>query len=151
MNNITIYTDGACRGNQSGNNIGANAFYMRFGDHEMISAKFRENTTNNIMEMTAVIEALKHIKRPCKYPIYIYSDSQYVVSGCTTWRYGWEKKKFSGVKNASLWKELFRLIDEFPQIHFIKVKGHSGDWGNEQADLLCNLCMDERKNIFERR
>ena len=131
MNEITIYTDGACRGNGKAENIGAYAYLMLYGDHKKEYAKAVRNTTNNIMELTAVIEALKAIKK--KLPITIYSDSQYVVS---TINEGWKIKK-----NQKLWQDYFEIAKDF-KIKVIHTRGHSGNRYNEYVDGLCNRAMD---------
>ena len=103
------------------------------------------STTNNKMELTAAIMALKEIKEPCE--IILYTDSKYVLQGIEEWIHNWKKRGWRGankkpVKNIDLWKELDELRDK----HNIKwnwVKGHSGDPGNETADMLANRGIDE--------
>ena len=139
---IIIYTDGACRGNQSKENIGAYAYTLSYKGHTKEYAEARANTTNNIMELTAIYTALKALKRK-DIPVTVYSDSAYVVNGCNTWRYGWEAKRFKGVKNSQLWKQLLDMIDTFSHIEIKKVTGHAGVEGNEYVDKLCNEAMNK--------
>lgn len=141
---IRIYCDGACRGNQKTENIGAWAYRLEQWDRAKEDAQAFKNTTNNKMELVAAIEALTALKEPAKsYPIRVFSDSQYVVLGVNEWHKGWEAKNYSGVKNSELWKQLMNLIYTFPKIEFIWVKGHAGSFGNERVDLLCNQAMDD--------
>ena len=137
MDEITIYTDGACsRQSWPSEAIGAVLLYK--GNKKEISGGSK-NTTNNIMEMTAVIEALKLVKRPCK--IQIYSDSAYVVNAFLQgWIYNWMKKGWktadgSPVKNKELWEELYAFT-KVHEIHFNKVKGHADDELNNRCDEL---------------
>ena len=124
MDEVTIYTDGACSGNPGPGGWGA---ILMLGENRKEISGGSENTTNNIMELTAVIEALKILKRPCK--VNIYSDSAYVVNAfLQKWIYGWMKKgwKTAGgdpVKNKELWQELYSLTKTH-DVTFNKVKGH---------------------------
>lgn len=141
---IEIYTDGACRGNQIGNpNIGAWSYILLWKDRRKSGAEVVPNTTNNRMEITAVLMALKALKPKARsLPITIYSDSQYVVKGYTEWLAGWRIKDFAGIKNPDLWKELDTFGQLFPNLRFQYVPGHSDvEWNNE-ADYLCNAAMD---------
>lgn len=141
---ITIYADGACRGNGSVDNIGAYAYLLRFKNNEKTFVKVVPQTTNNIMELTAVIKALSAIKASATdFPIKVYSDSQYVIKGINEWSKGWVAKNFNGVKNADLWKELLSKIKQFSNIEFIWVKGHSNSDDNNIVDRLCNEAMDD--------
>ena len=143
---IEIYCDGACRGNNTTNTssrIGAYAYKLTYKGKVKLGGQAEKNTTNNIMELKAVIEALKALKPSAKeMSIDIFSDSNYVVSGLNSWWDGWVKKGFSGVKNVELWKELKVLFDSFPHIKITWVKGHSGNQGNEDVDAYCNALMD---------
>ena len=142
MKTVIIYTDGACRGNPGPGGWGA---LIKYGEitKEIYGADV--STTNNKMELTAAIKALKEIKEPSE--IIIYTDSKYVLQGIEEWIHNWKKRGWRGankkpVKNIELWKELDELRDE----HNIKwnwVKGHSGDPGNETADMLANRGIDE--------
>ena len=145
---IYIYTDGACRGNPGPGGWGALLECEKF--KKEING-FSPLTTNNIMELTAVIESLKLIKNPSK--IIITTDSTYVKNGITDWIHNWKSKGWKTankkpVKNKKLWQSL----DELTQIHLIDwqwVKGHSGDIGNETADELANKAIinkAEKKN-----
>lgn len=96
------------------------------------------------MELTSVIEALKALK-PLAYtlPVVVYSDSQYVISGITSWIHGWIAKGWKDVKNADLWQELLSQTRKFSNLQFVKVPGHADCDGNNEVDLLCNAAMDQ--------
>lgn len=144
MDKIFIWTDGACRGNGQLNNIGTWAYKLQLNDKIKTNAKAVKNTTNNIMELSAVIEALKALKpAACNYPIEVYSDSQYVVMGINSWIKGWVARNWQDVKNVELWKELLELKSKFPNISFNWVRGHLNNSGNIEMDELCNKLMDE--------
>ena len=136
MKDVTIYTDGACSGNPGPGGWGAILMYKDI--KKEISGGNRE-TTNNIMEMTAVIESLKLLKEPCN--VKIYSDSAYVVNAINqNWIEGWMKKNWQNskkelVKNKELWEELYALTKKH-QTEFIKVKGHSDNEFNNRCDEL---------------
>ena len=136
MDEVTIYTDGACSGNPGPGGWGA---ILMLGENRKEISGGSENTTNNIMELTAVIEALKILKRPCK--VNIYSDSAYVVNAfLQKWIYGWMKKgwKTAGgdsVKNKELWKELYSLTKTH-DVTFNKVKGHADNEFNNRCDEM---------------
>ena len=143
MKEVTIYTDGACSGNPGPGGWGAILIYEK--NKKEISGKSKE-TTNNIMEMTAVIESLKLLKYPCK--VNIYSDSAYVVDAFNkkwveSWqKNGWKNSKKEEVKNKELWETLI----EFTKIHeisFIKVKGHSDDEFNNRCDELARNAIND--------
>lgn len=139
---IEIYTDGACRGNPGPGGWGA---LLRSGKHEKELWGGEQHTTNNRMEMTAVIESLKAMKRPSD--IVLTTDSQYVRKGITEWIEGWKKKNWQTaarkpVKNADLWKEIDRLAATH-NIEWKWVKGHSGHAENERVDELANKGIDE--------
>ena len=142
MKTVIIYTDGACRGNPGPGGWGV---LIKYGESNKQLHGGDVSTTNNKMELTAAIMALKEIKEPCK--IILYTDSKYVLQGIEEWIHNWKKRGWRGankkpVKNIELWKELDELRDE----HNIKwnwVKGHSGDSGNETADMLANRGIDE--------
>ncbi len=139
MNHVVIYTDGACKGNPGPGGWGA---YLRSDGHEKELWGGERNTTNNRMELLAVIEALSALKRPCTVDLYV--DSEYVRKGITEWIHGWKKKGWvtaakQPVKNAELWRQLDALVhDGTHKIAWHWVKGHSGDPGNERADALAN-------------
>ena len=136
MDEVTIYTDGACSGNPGPGGWGA---ILMLGENRKEISGGSENTTNNIMELTAVIEALKILKRPCK--VNIYSDSAYVVNAfLQKWIYGWMKKGWktaSGdpVKNKELWQELYSLTKTH-DVTFHKVKGHADNEFNNRCDEM---------------
>lgn len=144
---LNVYTDGGCRGNGSENNIGGWGVYIECGDKKATVCGACENTTNNIMELTACIEALKRLKTKNVETI-VYSDSAYVVNGITSWIHGWITKgwinsKKQPVENKELWQQLHKLRNEFSNIRFVKVKGHSDNYGNNMADSLVNASMNE--------
>jgi len=144
LNEVVIYTDGACKGNPGPGGWGA---WLKSGASEKELFGGELNTTNNRMELTAVIEGLAALKRPCK--VLLYLDSQYVRKGITEWIRGWKAKGWitaskEPVKNAELWKRLDKLVNEGGhQIEWRWVKGHSGDPGNERADMLANKGVDK--------
>lgn len=149
MERIQIWCDGGCRGNgnQSDNNIGAWGAYLYHGGREKEIGGVARGTTNNKMELKAVIEALRTLKKRTT-PVTIYLDSAYVLNGITNWIYGWIERgwmnsKKQPVENQELWKELYALRCEFDDIEFIKVKGHSDNEGNIRADKICNLLMNK--------
>ena len=136
MDEVTIYTDGACSGNPGPGGWGA---ILMLGENRKEISGGSENTTNNIMELTAVIESLKILKRPCK--VNVYSDSAYVVNAfLQKWIYGWMKKgwKTAGgdpVKNKELWQELYTLRTTH-DVTFNKVKGHAYNEFNNRCDEM---------------
>ena len=142
MENVVIYTDGACSGNPGPGGWGA---ILLYNEHKKEISGALKNTTNNIMEITAVIEALKLLKHECN--VKIYSDSAYVVNAFKNgWIYNWMKNgwKTSGkepVKNKELWITLY----EFTKLHnieFIKVKGHSDNEYNNRCDYLARNAIN---------
>ena len=144
-NKVEIFTDGACKGNPGPGGWGA---LLRYGEKEKEINGYAPSTTNNIMELTAVIEALKQIKKP--YQIDITTDSIYVKNGITEWIYNWKNKGWKtaarkNVKNKELWIELDSLI-QIHKINWIWVKGHSGHRDNERADELANNAINEPTN-----
>jgi ribonuclease HI len=144
-NTVYIYTDGACRGNPGPGGWGV---ILRFNETEKEYFGGEDDTTNNRMEMTAIIEALQHLKRSCK--VSFHTDSRYVIDGITKWIPGWKKKnwktsKNQPVKNEDLWKKMDALVKEH-DIDWNWVKGHSGHIENERADELANLGVDSLNN-----
>ena len=139
MNTIDIYTDGACKGNPGPGGWGV---FLKSGDTEKELFGGEANTTNNRMEMMAVIQALEALKRPCK--INMYLDSKYVLQGITEWIHGWKARGWrtaskEPVKNVELWQRLDALVASGGHdINWRWVKGHAGDPGNERADALAN-------------
>lgn len=148
MNNILCYTDGACRGNGSKNNIGAYAAVLKYGNNKKELAGFQRNTTNNEMELKGAILALSSLTA-YNIPVYLYTDSAYVCNCINNEWYkkwmenGWVTSSKKPVANRKLWIELIKLVEKFQAITFIKVKGHSDNEGNNRADELCNKKMDE--------
>ncbi len=141
-NQVEIYTDGACRGNPGPGGWGA---LLRYGDTEREICGGEANTTNNRMELTAAIEALKILKRPCA--LTLYTDSQYVRKGMLEWIEGWKARGWKTaakkpVKNDDLWRALDEQVNRH-QIKWVWVKGHAGNPGNEKADELANRGIDE--------
>lgn len=138
VNMVEIYADGACKGNPGPGGWGA---LLQFGSQEKALSGGEAMTTNNRMELTAVIRALEAIKRPCQ--IKVYTDSVYVQKGMTEWIAGWKLRNWrtadkKPVKNDDLWKQLDVLVQPH-QIEWIWVKGHAGNAGNERADELANM------------
>ena len=135
---VHIFTDGACKGNPGPGGWGA---VLKYGKSVKEIKGFARDTTNNIMELTAVIEALKSLTRPCD--IIITTDSNYVKDGITEWIHQWKKKgwKTAGkkpVKNKDLWQELEEATHRH-KIEWKWVRGHSGHPENERADELANI------------
>tara|TARA_B100002052_G_scaffold80488_1_gene73604 strand:- start:321 stop:764 length:444 start_codon:yes stop_codon:yes gene_type:complete len=139
---IYIYTDGACRGNPGPGGWGA---LLQYEEYKKEINGFSLLTTNNIMELTAVIESLKLIKFPSE--IVITTDSTYVKNGINDWIHSWKSKGWKTankkpVKNKELWQKL----DNLSNLHTIEwkwVRGHTGHFGNERADQLANDAIDE--------
>jgi ribonuclease HI len=139
MNQVEIFTDGACKGNPGPGGWGA---LLRIGAHEKELCGGAPLTTNNRMELTAVIEGLSALKRPCQVALYL--DSQYVRQGITQWLSGWKAKGWrtankQPVKNIDLWQRLDVLVSGGGHhIDWHWVRGHAGHQGNERADALAN-------------
>ncbi len=143
MEKIVIYTDGGCRGNPG---IGGWGVWLRYGDHDKKLKGGEKDTTNNRMELTAAIKALEAIKSST-IDIDLHTDSKYVMTGINEWIKGWKARGWKTtnkkpVKNVDLWQQL-DLMNTKHNVHWHWVKGHSGDKGNEMADELANLAMDE--------
>ena len=140
MSQVTIYTDGACSGNPGPGGWGALLIY---GEVEKELFGGTAETTNNRMELTAAIEALKALKRSCA--VDLHTDSKYLRDGVTTWIHNWKKNNWRNskkkpVKNADLWQQLDEAITGHT-ISWHWVKGHDGNPGNERADTLANQGM----------
>ena len=134
---VSLYTDGACKGNPGKGGWGV---LMRYGSHEKELFGGEAHTTNNRMELTAIIQGLAAIKRPCA--VVIYTDSQYVKNGMEKWIHDWKKNGWKTaskqpVKNEDLWQQLDRLAAQH-QIQWQWVRGHAGHAENERADALAN-------------
>lgn len=139
---VEIYTDGACRGNPGPGGWGA---LLRYQGHEKFLSGAETHTTNNRMELTAAIEALAALKRPCE--VELTTDSKYVREGITTWLANWKKNNWrtsnrKPVKNQDLWERLGQEVERH-QITWHWIKGHSGHKENELADQLANQAIDE--------
>ncbi|MCQ3830551.1 MULTISPECIES: ribonuclease HI [Microbulbifer] len=142
MKQVTIYTDGACRGNPGPGGWGA---LLMSGDAEKELCGGESLTTNNRMELMAAIQALQALNQHCR--VDLHTDSQYVRQGITGWIHNWKKNGWKTsakkpVKNADLWQALDAAIGEH-EVHWHWVKGHAGDPGNERADALANRGIDE--------
>lgn len=134
---VTIATDGACKGNPGAGGWGA---VLRFGNHEKKLSGGEPDTTNNRMELKAAIEALNALTKPCD--VTLSTDSVYVRDGITKWIYGWQKNGWKTaakkpVANADLWQELLAAVKPH-KINWQWVKGHAGDPDNELADQLAS-------------
>ena len=142
MKAVTAYTDGACRGNPGPGGWGA---ILRYGENVRELQGGERQTTNNRMELMAAIEALGALKEPCR--VALYTDSRYVRDGITRWLPGWRRRDWQTrarkpVKNQDLWIRL----DDLARTHEVAwhwVKGHAGHAGNERADALANLGLEQ--------
>ncbi len=135
MKRVEMYTDGACSGNPGPGGWGA---LLLFGEHRRELSGGEASTTNNRMELMAVIQGMKALKR--RVPVTIYTDSTYVMKGITEWIEGWKARGWktaakAPVKNVDLWTELDAALAGH-DVHWQWVKGHSGNEGNEAADAL---------------
>ena len=142
MEKVEIFTDGACRGNPGPGGYGS---IIRTKEQENEISGSAKNTTNNIMELTAAVVALKHLKKPCE--VVLTSDSQYLVKGMTQWIKGWAKKGWvtaskQPVKNKEIWLELDQL-NKMHKISWKWVRGHQGHLENERCDVLANIALDK--------
>ena len=141
MSDVEAYTDGACRGNPGPGGWGV---VLKAGGHVKELCGGAADTTNNRMELTAAIEALAALKRPCR--VALYTDSTYVRSGITEWlpawrARGWRTAGKKPVKNQDLWQALAAQAERH-EVEWHWVKGHSGHPENERADALANLGLD---------
>ena len=139
---MELFTDGACRGNPGAGGWGA---VLRYGENEREIHGGAGQSTNNRMELTAIIMALKELKRPCR--VRITTDSQYVLKGINEWLPNWKRRNWKTanrkpVLNQDLWRELDRLASGH-EISWQWVRGHSGHPENERADRLANRGIDE--------
>lgn len=144
LKHVTIYTDGACKGNPGPGGWGAVLSYDKKKKEIYGSQK---DTTNNQMELMAVIEALTALNTACQ--VTLYTDSKYVLEGATQWIHGWKKNNWrtstkKPVKNIELWQRLDPLLSKH-NISWHWVKGHAGHKGNEQADFLACRGADEAR------
>ena len=141
---VEVFTDGACKGNPGPGGWGA---WLRYGEREKELFGGETQTTNNRMELTAVIRALEALKRPSR--VRIHTDSRYVKNGITEWIHDWKKRGWrtadrKPVKNEDLWRQLDGLASRH-QVKWVWVKGHSGHDGNERADALANRGVETVK------
>ena len=141
MKHVEIFTDGACKGNPGPGGWGA---LLRMGQHEKELSGSERSTTNNRMEMTAVIRALEALIEPCE--VIVHSDSRYVIDGMTQWIHGWQKKGWVNsskkpVRNADLWHELIEAARRH-KIAWRWVKGHDGHVENERVDRLASVAAE---------
>ena len=142
MSDVEIYTDGACRGNPGPGGWGVVLFAR--GQQKELRGGVAE-TTNNRMELTAAIQGLATLKRSCN--VTVYTDSQYLRRGISEWLASWKKNDWRTkgkrpVKNADLWQELATLAAKH-NVEWLWVKAHSGNPGNELADQLANIGVEE--------
>lgn len=140
---VEIYTDGACKGNPGPGGWGA-ILRWRGQEKELFGAELE--TTNNRMELLAVIQALNSLKRPCQ--VKVFTDSQYVQKGMTEWLAGWKQRGWrtankAPVKNADLWQALEHAATRHTAVQWQWVKGHAGHPENERADALANRAISE--------
>jgi len=139
---VTIYTDGACRGNPGPGGWGVS---LRYNGSIRNLCGAEADTTNNRMELMAAIIGLESLTRPCS--VVLYTDSKYVLEGITSWMPGWKSRGWKTaakkpVKNVDLWQRLDAATDRH-DISWQWVRGHTGDEGNEMADALANQAIDE--------
>ena len=141
---VEIFTDGACRGNPGPGGWGA---VLRSGGHEKMLCGRSDDTTNNRMELTAAIEALEALRRPCR--VRLSTDSTYLKNGITRWIPAWKRRDWKTadrkpVKNVDLWRRLERAASPH-EIAWVWVRGHSGHEGNEKADALARSAIGARR------
>ena len=136
---ITLYVDGACRGNGKDSAVGGWGAFIQttHGEHKIYGGELQ--TTNNRMELTAATEGI--LACPMHAKLIIWTDSNYVKQGITEWIHGWKKKNWKDVKNPDLWQKLDAAC-KGREIEWHWIKGHAGHAGNEMADALANLGVD---------
>ncbi|MFO7986842.1 MAG: ribonuclease HI [Desulfatiglandaceae bacterium] len=144
-NTVDIYTDGACSGNPGPGGYGS---VLKYGDITKEISGCAPDTTNNRMEMTAVIEALRQLKRPCR--VRLFTDSEYIMKGMTQWLPGWLKRNWmtsqkKPVLNRDLWEEMLQL-DRKHHIEWKWVKGHNNHPENERCDYLARNAIKRCRN-----
>lgn len=149
LKKVTIYTDGACSGNPG---IGGWGAILIYGDKELEMSDYSNETTNNRMEMTAAVEALKKLRYPCE--VDLYSDSSYLVNAFgKNWigkwaENGWVTSKKEPVLNVDLWQELI-LLCQIHRVTWLKVKGHSDNEYNNRCDKLATTAVKQAKKLKE--
>ena len=141
---IEIFTDGACRGNPGPGGWGA---VLQWGGREKLLSGGSSDTTNNRMELTAAIEALEALRRPCR--VRLSTDSTYLKNGITRWIPAWKRRDWKTadrkpVKNVDLWRRLERAVSPHA-VEWVWVRGHSGHEGNEKADALARSAIGGRR------
>jgi ribonuclease HI len=144
MTKVVIYTDGACKGNPG---PGGWAAILNYGEHQKSISGYEPMTTNNRMEITAAVEALKILSRACQ--VELFTDSQYLKNGITSWIFSWRKNGWLSsdkkpVKNQDLWKVLDKLAAEH-KITWHWVKAHNGNVLNEQVDALARQAIESSR------
>ncbi len=145
MKQLEIFTDGACKGNPGPGGWGA---VIRYGKHEKEISGGDPDTTNNRMELSATIQALKILIEPCE--VKLHTDSRYVIDGITKWIHGWQRNGWKNaskqpVSNIDLWHDLIEATARH-QVEWIWVKGHNGHPENERADRLASDAADAAGN-----
>ncbi|MCK6418804.1 MAG: ribonuclease HI [Alphaproteobacteria bacterium] len=139
VSEINIFTDGACSGNPG---PGGWAALLRYNGHEKEISGFEDQTTNNRMEMLAVVRALEALKKPAR--VKLYTDSQYVSKGVHEWMPGWKKKGWPArIKNQDLWQRIDALL-QIHDVSFIWIRGHDGHPENERVDALAREMIEKR-------
>lgn len=136
---VVIYTDGACHPNPG---PGGWAALLRFGDHEKIISGAEPRTTNNRMELTAAIQALKTLKRPCR--VHLYTDCEYLRRGVTQWLPGWRRRNWQRKTGALLNADLWQALDAAMQPHQVEwhwVRGHADNADNQRVDRLARQAL----------
>lgn len=143
---LVLYTDGNCLNNRRGKGRGAFAAYLQSGRFRRLIAGYQENTTNNEMELRALLKGLSVLKEPCD--VEWFTDSQYVLQGAMRWRHGWKKKnwqrKKTDIPHAHLWAEVSDLIDNQQSFTGYWVKGHAGIEGNEVCDRAASKVIADK-------
>ncbi len=142
MKKITLFSDGSALGNPGPGGYGT---ILRYGDKERIISGSQMHTTNNRMELLAVIEGLRVLKEPCE--VDVISDSSYVVKGINEWLVGWIKRDFKKVKNPDLWHEYLEVSKEH-KVKGIWVRGHNGHEENERCDKLARDEAEKQKSLL---
>lgn len=130
LKTVCLFSDGSCLGNPGS---GGWAYILEYGEAKKSASGGKANTTNNQMELIAVIEGLKALKEPCE--VLLYTDSSYVANGINLWLPSWVKKGFKNVKNSAIWKELLELLERH-KVSAHWVKAHNGHPQNEECDTL---------------